>query len=167
MARKTYIRPEREYGIKRDCEICGKRSASAIVLIDGAELAVCKTCAHFGKVLHTFGPEYTKTTATVKTALGTEEIVDDYAKIIKKRREELRIPLSVIAERINERLSYLEKVEHGSLIPSVAVARKLEKELGIKLLEDVHEEVAPLKPSTTFQPPTLADILEKSKKKKG
>jgi ribosome-binding protein aMBF1 (putative translation factor) len=48
------------------------------------------------------------------------------------------------------------------------VARKLEKELGIKLIEKVSSAMAPSTSasSSKFQPITLADMVETKKKKK-
>lgn len=152
------------------CDICGKNNATAIALVEGAQVAVCHKCTKFGKVLHSLatndeesGVLITHTPAPIES----EEIVEGYARLIRKKREGMGLPLAVVAERIREKESYIEKIENGTLLPSLTVARKLEKELGITLIEKVHEEVSPTtsKPSS-FSQPTLADLLQAGKNKK-
>jgi putative transcription factor len=161
MAKRTYLRPKREYGIERDCDVCGKHSSTSIALIEGAEVAVCSACAKFGKVLYSFEQPVSKDVGRSPSVVESEDIVEGYARIIKAKREELGLPLAVVAERINEKESYLEKIERGDLLPSLAVAKKLERALGIKLIEKIKEEISatstkPLK----FEEPSLADLLE-------
>jgi ribosome-binding protein aMBF1 (putative translation factor) len=78
------------------------------------------------------------------------------------------LPLEVLAERINEKESYLRSIEHGKMSPTLLVARKLEKELGVKLVETVTEEVTTMdqKKPASYRPQTLEDILEFQKKGK-
>ena len=98
----------------------------------------------------------------------SEEVVEGFGKVIKKARERMGVKIAVIAEKINEKASYLDAIENERLTPTFLVARKLEKELGIKLIQKVVEEV----PSSTtlksgkFSEPTLADALVVQKKKK-
>ncbi len=170
MAKRTYSRPKREYGKEMDCDICGKNDATAIALVEGAQVAVCHKCAKFGKVLYSLVDMEEQGKVAVGSALASiesEEIVEGYAKLIKKAREEMGLPPAVVAERIREKESYLEKIEKGTLLPSLQVARKLEKELGIKLVESVREEVVPTSTkSSGFLEPTLADLLQAKKTKK-
>jgi len=102
------------------------------------------------------------------SAEATEEIVEDYAKIIRAARERAGLPLSVVAERISEKESYIHAIEGGRLGPTLEVARKLEKELGIKLVEKVAGAISSSGsgPAGSFTPPTLADMID-TKKKKG
>jgi putative transcription factor len=154
------------------CDICGKTPVRAQILVEGAKLLACASCMRSGKVLHRFfdDDEGAKTVAaggsyTVMEA--TEEITDGFPTIVKNARERIGLPLSVVAERIREKESFLHALEGGRLTPTLEVARKLEKELGVKLVEKVSATVAASNPgSRAFTPPTLADMVDLKKKKK-
>jgi putative transcription factor len=153
------------------CEICGRNGAVAIVLIEGAKLATCGSCSRGGKTLYRlYDEEEHQAPVAVKrrAPMETEEIVDDFDKIIKNAREKRGLPLEVIAEKLNEKQSYLHAIEHGRMSPTLAVAKKLEKELGIKLIEKVTEDMTPLSEKGTrgSKELTLADMVEEPKKKK-
>ena len=151
------------------CEICGRKGAHAIVEVEGATLKVCGLCAYGKKILYHLdesgeAKERTERRGPPPKFEETEEIVENYGKIIKNAREKLGLGRAVIAEKINEKESYLERIERGELTPTFAVARKLEKELGIKLVEKVQASVAPsTSNSKKFSEPTLADLLEEEK----
>jgi len=150
------------------CEICGRKGAQAIVEVEGAKLKVCGSCAYGKKILYHLDETGEPKEGIERKAHGkleeTEEIVEDYGKIIKNARERLGLGRSVVAEKISEKESYLERIERGELIPTFIVAKKLEKELGIKLIEKVHASVAPSTGSSKkFSEPTLADMIEEEK----
>ena len=66
-------------------------------------------------------------------------LVDDYPQIIKKSRESIGLTQKDFANKINEKESVIHKIETGTLEPSLELAKKLEKFLKIKLIEE-HEE---------------------------
>ncbi len=151
------------------CEICGRKGVKAVVSIEGAKLVVCGGCARGKKVLYFLEEEGGFEEPVREARPGKfeekEEIVEGYGKIIKKAREKMGLPVSVLAERINERESYLEHIEKGELMPTFKVAKKLERELGIKLIEKVQPSVsATVEKKGQFKEPTLGDILESQKK---
>lgn len=157
--------------MKSTCDICGRDQVMAIVMLEGAKLAACGRCSSHGKVLYKISSESdeTKTEAFVSTrpAQQTEELAENFAKIIRSKRESLGLPLPVIAERINEKESYLENIERGHMRPTLAVAKKLEHELGIKLIEmNVEEAVPAARPGGMSNAVTLADFVVFDKKKK-
>lgn len=155
------------------CDICGRSPVRAQILVEGAKLLACGACMGSGKVLHRFHDEESGPAIDApKPApeLGGEDIVDDWATVIRQARDRVKLPLAVVAERISEKESYLDAIENGRLMPSLVVARKLEKELGIRLIEKSTASVAPspaAAPSGKFSTPTLADMLSPEKKKKG
>ncbi len=147
------------------CEICGRKGVKAVVSVEGARLVVCGSCARDKKVLHFLEERESATGAELRPRVRkteeTEELVENYGKILRRAREKMRLPLSVVAERINEKESYLEKIEREEMVPTFAVARKLEKELGITLIEKVSASVAPAAAEKKrFSEPTLGDMLE-------
>jgi len=125
-----------------ECELCGKviKGKSYIIKIDSAEVIACEECATGKEIIRVIGGESKELKSkSKKVEEEKEEIVFDYGERIRKAREELKIPLKVLAERINEKESYLKRIEDQEVLPNEEVAKKLEKELGIKLFEKVEE----------------------------
>lgn len=154
-----------------ECEICGEGEGEYLVQVEGAKLRVCRACSGSGKILKW------PTQAPQKGAQGMQEaprarreleVVDGYGTLIAAARKRLGLPMNVLAEKINEKLSFLERVEHQKTLPDERVARKLEKELGITLLSEVTESEAAGE-SRKGAPVTLGDIIEieRKEKKKG
>jgi putative transcription factor len=156
------------------CDICGRSPVRAQIMVEGAKLLACGACMGSGKVLHRFHDDEEAGGPVVDAPrpapeLGGEDIVDDWGAVIRQARDRTRLPLAVVAERISEKESYLDAIENGRLMPSLVVARKLEKELGIKLIEKTTASIAPspAAASRSLSAPTLADMLSPEKKKKG
>lgn len=68
------------------------------------------------------------------------EIVDDYAERIRAAREEKEWSTLDLAHATKEREILIKKIEKGDLIPEDAVRRKLERALGIKLIDSAADE---------------------------
>lgn len=73
------------------------------------------------------------------------EVVPDYAERVRRARERLGMSQEELAVRVKEKVNVIKRIEAGTLVPTVDLARRLEKVLGIKLLEPVvdEEELAP------------------------
>jgi|WetSurMetagenome_2_1015567.scaffolds.fasta_scaffold116917_2 putative transcription factor len=154
------------------CDICGKSPVRAQILLEGARLLACGNCMRGGKVLHRFddaGASLASPAASAPSPMeSSEEISENYGRLIKAAREKSGLPLAVVAERIKEMESYLHAIEHERLMPTIEVARKLEKELGIKLVEKSQSVPGPsAQGPKSFTPPTLADMVDTKKKGKG
>jgi len=155
-----------------ECEVCGKQDATYVVLIEGARMRVCRECSSLGKIVSMPSvPPSARSPSEVPYAFREElELVEDYGERIRKAREKMGIPLPVLAERIAEKESSLEHVEAEKTHPSEALCRKLEKELGIALLETVTSSSAPAGrgggSGGKGGPITLGDIIEIEKKEK-
>ncbi|VVC02331.1 Uncharacterised protein [uncultured archaeon] len=147
-----------------ECEVCGEGEAMYLAMIEGAKLNVCAACAGSGRIVKPlFAPQ---PSAAAAGRLKEEmEVVEGYGSLIAGARKKLGLPIEVLAERINEKLSFLERVEHEKTLPDEKVVHKLEKELGIKLLQPASESAAP-STSRSGAGMTLGDILEIQKKEK-
>ncbi len=95
------------------------------------------------------------------------ELVDNFGDIIKNARMKMKLPITVLAERLSEKESFLDRVEAEKTHPSVELARRLEKELNITLLEQSEGTLsAVLESKTNSGERTLGDVVEIGKKKK-
>jgi putative transcription factor len=124
-----------------DCEICGGQAVYEAV-VEGARLAVCEKCAKFGKIIKSLeepagGVDVGEKTLVKRQrpALAEEDLVDDFASMIKSAREKTGVSRTDFAKRLAVKESELEKIESGRLKPDMKIVGKLERALGIKLLE--------------------------------
>lgn len=155
-----------------ECEICGRPDAGIFALIEGARLRVCQSCARGGKILYVEHEEApakqgAKQEQGAAHTLGKDEydLVDGYGGRVKNAREKLGLPLAVLGERLAEKESFLDRIEKETARPSEQLARKIEKELGIEILEKISSMPfqAPGKPGKDI---TLGDVIEIVRKKK-
>ena len=134
--------------IKINCDLCGK-SVEGLdrAIIEGVELEVCADCTKFGKVIapvrRSGAKEQIKQLIRKETPQQKEEkielLVEGYSDLIKKKRESMGLTQKDFANRISEKESTVHKIETGSFDPQLHLAKKLERFLGIKLIEE-HEE---------------------------
>jgi putative transcription factor len=147
-----------------ECEICGKEGSGYIILVEGAKLNVCHECSGAGKLLRApVAPQHEREQPRARQEL---EVIDGFGAAIAAARKRMGLPLEVLAERINEKHSFLERVEHEKTLPDEKLAHKLEKELGIKLLQETSTGSAVTAKDGQGGGMTLGDILEIEKKKK-
>jgi len=158
------------------CEMCGRpveRRRAKIVYIEGARLTLCPEC--YAKVsrrivtteVRTLTQEVTKRPRMQarpemhtwshrrRRKLEEYEVVPDYAERVRKAREKLGWTQRMLAEAVKESENVIKRIESGRLVPSIDLAERLERVLGIKLLEPVVEEIP-----QTYQSRQVSNIKE-------
>ena len=152
------------------CDICGKKQVVAQIVLEGAKMVVCANCSRSGKIIHRFEENPSGKTQVVVASnpreLTDEEIVPDAGKIIRAAREKHNLSLLELAKNISEKVSFVDAIETGRLSASLEIAKKLEKELHIKLIEKGGKAGDMTFKTAKFEQPTLADMIEKKKEKK-
>ena len=135
--------------IKINCDLCGKVDERLNrALIEGVELNVCNDCSRFGKVLGSvkkFAKEHLRKEKLQEKEEKVELLVEDYHDIIKKGRELMGLSQKDFASRLNEKESVVHKIETGAFEPQLELAKRLEKILGVKLVEEIEEKHEPIK----------------------
>lgn len=167
------------------CEMCGEtiRGAPKLVRVEGAELQVCSKCEKFGTavqqvrrtdLIRPTAPRApgAKVPAAAPSAYRKRDmfdyiegdIVDDYHERIKRARLEKGLSQKDLALQMKEKEHLIQKIENHDLIPEENVRKKLEKVLGIRLIDAPETEVEKKVPGTLA--PTLGDltIIRKAKK---
>ena len=127
-----------------ECELCGNKTANIyIVDVEGVELRVCAKCAKGKHVISKVDTEehghQGRKPIPQSSAIKRQEeaeIIDDYGKVIREARGRMKLPLNTLAEMINEKETLLYRVENQKTLPTIELAKKLEKALGIKLERD-------------------------------
>lgn len=64
-----------------------------------------------------------------------DEIVSDYDARIRQAREAADLSQSELADQLNEKASFIRKLERGESLPNDTIRRKLERALDIDLVE--------------------------------
>jgi len=116
------------------CEICGKATDKIFFArIEEANMWVCTSCSRGKKIMKSVDLSEKKKSVNFSKEKEEEEIVEHFGERIRKARETLGLPLSVLAERISEKESTLDRIEKEKGLPTETLRKKIEKELGIKL----------------------------------
>ena len=140
------------------CEMCGVEKKLFTTLIEGVELKVCKKCSSFGTIVK---KPVIKKKQIIKEKKPVREVIqvirEDYPKIIREKRERLGLKQKEFAKFLAERESLIHKMEAGTYTPSLDMARKMEKQLGIYLVE--RKEIEPQKLPTKTEKFTIGDMI--------
>lgn len=150
--------------------MCGSEGEVFRTSIEDVILNVCSQCSKFGKVMSSVKVQEPKEIKKqqIKMARQPEKetifiIVQDYSEKIKKAREKLGLKQVDFAKKINEKDSVISKLETGGIEPSIKLARKLEKFLNIKLVDEYQESSKAL-PKTKGKGFTIGDMVKVRKK---
>jgi len=157
-----------------ECDVCGKKEASFVIQVEGAKMAACRGCAYYGKIVLSLEEDAPRkefraqegTRGVPKSMQLEEDLVEDYGKIVRKARESRGLKIEEFARQINEKASYLDKIENQSTRPPIETAKKLEKALNVKILEKVKDSAVP-SDLTKYKKKDLSllDMLEMQQKK--
>lgn len=145
------------------CELCGNKEVSISAEIEGVVLRVCAQCARFGKVLsNPLQQSIVKRDAQQRTSAVEviETIMDNYAIKIKQAREKRNMNQEEFARFLNERESTLQKIETGKQLPNIETAKKLEKQLHIKLVEKITLDSTTRSQKKLGSSLTIGDLLQ-------
>lgn len=160
-----------------DCEVCGKQifGKGLNIVIDGAKLVVCSDCAKFStstpqnareeiveEVKKAPSPPRIRPQKTVRVEVPIRddlELVENYSFLVRKAREKMSLTHDELSRKIGAKVSTLQKLETGKMVPEQDLVKRLERALKIKLLQPsskvVVEEKFTGKPSTL----TLGDVV--------
>jgi len=118
------------------CEICGL-AADRKAEIEGAVLNVCGNCSAFGKQL---ARERPKTLIPLKLPEEAQlALTRNFSEIIRTARMKKQLSQEQLAFAVREKLSLIKRMEEG-WSPPLQIARKIEKFLGIRIVESFQQE---------------------------
>ncbi|MBD3194005.1 MAG: TIGR00270 family protein [Candidatus Lokiarchaeota archaeon] len=140
----------------KECPICGGLiwSGGEKVLIEGAKITVCQSCASHGKKIisrpksksrykrsNAGSKSYPKKSSSPKTyskkyTSPNKVIIENYAEKIRKVRERRGLTQEKFAQRLHEKESLIRRIESAKTKPTLQLAKKIEKTYKIKLIEE-------------------------------
>ncbi|RLE38273.1 TIGR00270 family protein [Candidatus Woesearchaeota archaeon] len=142
-----------------DCELCGKKNSNTRAMIEGVEMTVCNSCASLGKVLKPPKKFIVKKRPGFTAEEESKEIiVTNYPSIIRGVRQKLGLRQKEFAKMLAERESLIQALESGKTEPSIKLARKLEKKLKVKLIEEYKEQKMPKRKKSSML--IIGDIVK-------
>jgi putative transcription factor len=153
------------------CELCGSEEEVFKCIVEGTEMMVCEKCSSFGKVVGRIQVEnkaakskkQEKQQDRPRAVLPDREIIQvivaDYGKIIKNAREKKSLKQDELAKMLSIKQSMLHQIESGRFEPNIELARKFEKLLKLKLVEQ-HEEMRQNIKAKEGEDLTLGDVID-------
>jgi len=156
------------------CEVCGREILGQVFykVIEGGKMTVCSRCAQFGtrdwdpkeKITQQQRRRPARSAAPPRPRSDIEaaenfELVDNYGELIRKTRQRKGMLVEDFAKKLNEKESVVKKLEKEELNPSMALIKKVESELGIKLLELSSAASGPVL-TKPMGPRTLGDMIK-------
>jgi putative transcription factor len=154
--------------------MCGREGPLKRATIEGTVMNVCSSCAKFGVEVAGHTGEVTGMSRVVESLGRRErrarvsdvydqmelELIQEYPKVIREARIRKGFATTEdLGKKIMERKSILDKVESGTLLPSDELVGKLERELGLKLMERPERPVGAGQPGGA-KALTLGDLVK-------
>lgn len=121
------------------CELCGRPvTEKKMVVVDGTVFNVCVACSKHGKPYVTASTPARKKPVAVRQQkkIGMADatmLAPDFAGRIREARMRMGLTHEQLGMKMNERAQILKKFETGAIRPDELMAKKLERQLGIKL----------------------------------
>lgn len=152
--------------------MCGRSARNPVkIRLEGAALSVCESCAKFGHIIEipksvvsiSGGAVIFQSKRREPQIIPKEEIAANCAALVKNAREKKGITQEELARRIPEKESVIHRIEQGRMLPDIALAKKLERALGIRLITMAAEERRELGKSGASGL-TLGDLMAAKKK---
>jgi putative transcription factor len=161
------------------CELCGREcKGGREAIIDGAKMFVCPDCIKYAESpvqeepVRTSRPPQAQRFTVKKTQRPERDIykdkgmekdlVSNWNHLIEQARKKKGLTREELGFKIGERTVTIAKLENGDLRPSDQTIMKLEKELGISLMEEI--KTSPTGTQTRAQGGfTLGDFIKTEK----
>lgn len=147
------------------CDLCGREAALQQAEIERVELSVCPSCVRHGKQKAPASQSFVPRKQHIAREAPVERLVDNFSHLLRRAREKQQMTQDDFAAFLQERSSTVAKWESGALQPDIAVARKLERKLGVSLVEKEESVSAVLEKKKMVKDElTLGDFVKVKKR---
>lgn len=146
------------------CEMCGN-PGKIKAKVEGVELDVCQKCSKHGEI-RDYSKGFSKPQKRIyfRTEEAQLKLVNSFSEILLKARQKKGWTQEEFAKNLNERESIIAKWEQGGMKPRIDVAKRLEKVLGVKLVEEESADSGIKVERTRSEEFTLGDFIKVKKR---
>lgn len=155
------------------CEVCGQEihGEPYYRIIEGGRMTVCGRCAKFSDKewdprKPKAQPRRRRPAARARPRRRSDieiaesmELVENYGSLIRRTRQRKGMTVEDFAKKLSEKESVIKKLEKEQLNPTMALIRKVERELGITIIEEAEEGTGPVL-ARPMGPRTLGDMIK-------
>jgi len=165
-----------------NCDICGRQihGKPNRIVVEGARMTACDSCARLGTPYQE--PKVVSAVPLIVTArpkppipplpadrrtpreIRGLDVAENYPQIIQKARKKHALSQEDLALKVKERLSIIQKIELGKMVPDMRLASAIEHVLRVKLLVPRSEPPSPKLPTNATRQITVADVAMIRKK---
>ncbi len=140
-----------------ECPICGSIiwGKPSHIVVEGVRVTVCQSCSNLGQKTSITSSSKTQSKIFFKKPIKRKsvstphiakpivkkddesdlQIVSDFAVKIKNAREKKKFTQEKFALKLHEKESLIRSLENGKRIPTISLAKKIEKTYNVKLIE--------------------------------
>jgi len=155
------------------CEVCGHEifGQPYYRVIEGGRMTVCGRCAQFSnqewdprkpmaqtRRRRTAANARPRRRSDIEVAESTE-LVENYGELIRKTRQRKGMTVEDFAKKLSEKESVIKKLEKEQLNPTMTLVRKVERALGITLIEEAEVGTGTVL-TRPMGPRTLGDMIK-------
>ena len=141
------------------CEMCGRKAELVSAEVEGVTLTVCSSCAGYGTVQKK-NSSVRSFTRVIQKEDPPFHLLPEYASLLRSVREKKEMTQEEFATFIQEKVSIVAKWETGDFRPRLDIARKLERMLGIRLVEEEEAPAAAAHKKNKDDVLTLGDFVK-------
>jgi len=155
------------------CEVCGHEifGQPYYRVIEGGRMTVCGRCAQFSNQewdprKPMAQPRRRRTAANARPRRRSDievaestELVENYGELIRKTRQRKGMTVEDFAKKLSEKESVIKKLEKEQLNPTMTLVRKVERALGITLIEEAEVGTGTVL-TRPMGPRTLGDMIK-------
>ena len=146
------------------CEMCGNGGSLLSVEVEGVEMQVCHNCSKYGQVKAKEQRFSGSRPVKMKSEMPDVKIIDNYAFLLRRAREQKNMSHEEFAKLLNEKESIVAKWEQGILKPKISLANRIGRILKINLLEKDDHGAVSLEKKAGSGELTLGDFIKVKKK---
>jgi len=155
------------------CEVCGREifGQPYYRIIEGGRMTVCGRCAQFSN--QEWDPRAPKAQPRSRRSAASARprrrsdievaeataLVENYGELIRKTRQRKGMTVEDFAKKLSEKESVIKNFEKEQLNPTMTLIRKVERELGITLIEEAEVGTGAVL-TRPMGPRTLGDMIK-------
>ncbi len=129
------------------CEMCGRDELLSLAQVEGVGLQICSRCSRYGVAqqnvrsgssLQTAGSQNSFSPSSRGGRIKPErefKVVENYASLLRAVRERKGLTQKDFALSLQEKESFIGKWETGAVKPDLETAKRLERLLGVTLVQ--------------------------------